>query len=282
MTGSFSWFLDEARGVHAHWHTYNTWQDIQGAVNAADQFAQSHHLHHVYIYADQYTDEALTYLAGQMKTPVTVVSRSHCLVLPVPSSEPVVALVGPADPLNGSLLKQFGSAKLLGQPPRLSGTPFQIYSVQPSTSAPDEHSVFGQVLMGDKKRPGTLIWKNPNRPTQPAVHLFETLWTSLQAWPASYRTVYTYKFVAHYAGNGTDGQTAETECSFSQLEPGERLFIPFELPDESVAWPTSLTLDGSLWKSQPYIFHWGPLRFGSILDQHTFQSSLGTHFLVKR
>jgi len=278
--GSSAWFIDESRGSHFHWYTYNTWQDVQGAVNAADQLAQSSHLHRVYIYTDQYTHEALTYLAAQMKTPVTLVSRSHCLVLPAPSQGPAVVLLGPADPLTDELLHRFGSATLMSAPPRLGGAPFHLYIVHPLVAVPDAGGTFGQTLSMAKDRPGTVAWNNPNHVDQPTVHLFETLWTSLKSWPTEYRTIYTYRFYAQYSGNGTDGQMANTNCNFSHLEPGERFLIPFELPAGSTAWPASLALGGSIWKSQPYILRQGPLSFESIRDQSAFQASLGNNIKI--
>ncbi|HET8846320.1 MAG TPA: glycosyltransferase family 39 protein [Ktedonobacteraceae bacterium] len=280
--GSSTWFLDESRGTHSHWHTYDTWQDMQGVVNAADQLAQSHHLHHVYIYTDQYTDEAFTYLAGQMKTPVTLISRSNCLILPASWAGPAVALVGPADPLDESLLKHFSSAQFMSSPPRLGGAPFHLYIVQPMVAPlTDAHATFTQMLAMDKGRHKTLTYQNPNYPSGQATQLFGMFWTSLRNWPARYRTFYTYKFSAHYAGNGTNGEAASATCSFDNLEAGEQMFVPFALPVGSLAWPTSLALSGSLWKSQPDILASGPLRFESIRDQYSFQSYLGKSFVVQ-
>lgn len=278
--GSTGWFLDESRGLHSHWYQYNTWQDVQGAVNAADWLAQARHLHRVYIYTDKYTDDAFTYLAEQMKTPVTIVSMSHCLLLPGQLQGPAVALAAPGDPMDDSLLEHFGEAATISKPPRLGSGPFHLYVVRPIIARPQVGSTFAQTLSMDQRWPGNMVWKNPHYPTSPGIHLFGTLWSSLRGWSPAYRTIYAYQFSASYAGNGTAGQTTSAECRFSSIEPGEQLMVPFELPPGSTAWPTSLTLSGSIWKSQPYSLQWGPFRFESIRDKSTFQASLGKHLVL--
>lgn len=286
FTGSFAWFTDEARGNNYHGHVYDTWQDVQGAVNTADQLAQSRHLHHVYIDTDLYTLETLKYLAGQMHTPVTVLSSSNCLILPALSSGPAVMLLGPADTLDLALLNHFASVTLVSEPARLGGPPFQLYIVRPLSATPSSQVSFTRTLTPSAKRPGTFVWNNPDHPDQPATRLFETTWTNLRTLPAAYSTMYTYDFAAHYSGNGTGGETGTTSCGFSSLAPGEQLLVPFRLPAGSTKFPTSFELTGSTWISQPDTLSYGPFHFESILDKHyrldAFQStSGGTSLLVQ-
>jgi len=291
--GSFAWLLDEVNGYHNNGNGYNSWQDMQGAVNAADQLAQSRHLHHVYITAgSDLTYFSLHYLAGEMKTPVTLLSDPYgtwkylqgqvyappsstpnCLILPSLSQGPAVMLLEPDDPLDIALLTHFTAATLVSESPRLGGQPFRIYIVQPLPTASDSQVSFTHALALSTNNPGTFLGNQPG--------LLETRWTNLQNLPAKYGTTYNYHFVAHTSGNGAgvNGATSTVDCNFTSLAPGEQLLVPFPLPAGNVAQPTSLSISGSTRVTRHITLHYGPLSFESILDQRTvlapFQSSSG-------
>jgi hypothetical protein len=96
--------------------------------------------------------------------------------------------------------------------------------------------------------------------------------------------MYNYNFAAQYAGSGLEGATGTSHCSFTNLEPGDQLLVPFQLPSASATWPTALTLSGSASLTQPDQLNYGPFHFESILNQNTtpvpFQSSTGGSSIV--
>lgn len=280
--GTGAWLVDESQGLHVHGYAYDTLQDVQGAVDAADQLAQSRHLHHVYIDVDTYTRDTLTYLAGQMRTPSTLLNlsldpsyyhSSDCLVLPDAARGPAVMLLEPADTLDAALLTHFASATLVSEPPRLGGPPFRLYIVQP-LSAPLASASFVNTLTLDKGQPMSFSWNDPDNPNQPPLQLVDTHWTNLAEQPAAPGISYFYRFTAHYAGNGTNGEIGTADCGFSSLSPGEQLLVPFKLPAGELSLPTSLAISGSTWISKPYDLHYGPFHMESILTQSAEQASL--------
>jgi len=284
FTGSFTWFFAEIHADNAHAISYDTLQDVQGAIDTADHLAQTHHLHHVYIDTDLYTYETLKYLAGQMQTPTTVLHGSDCLVLPSLAQGPAVMLFGPADTFDQALLKQFASATLVSEPPRLGSAPFHIYIVQPLQAAPANQAFFTGDLGLNTSQPGTFTWHDPAASDESASRVVETSWTNLKDLPDMYGTMYNYNFAAQYAGNGLEGAPGTTHCSFTNLAPGDQLLVPFHLPSASTAWPTALTLSGSASLTQPDQLNYGPFHFESILNQNTtpvpFQSSTGGNSIV--
>src|SRR5579875_3483612 len=256
----------------SHSFAYNTLQDLQNALNEADQLARTHHFHHVYIDTDQYTHAALAYLSGQMQTPHTVLSGSHCLLLPDPAQGPALMLLGPADTFDTALLTHFASTMLVSEPPRLGGAPFHLYIVQPLTTTPEAAS-FVNALTLDRGRPASFSWHDPAQQTASTEHFLATSWTNLAQLPAAYGTTYTYHLRATYAGNGTDGQTGAADCAFTSITPGEQLLAAFPLPSGAAALPASLSITGSTWMAQPYEKSFGPFHF---LSGETQTSLLAT------
>src|SRR5579875_1774208 len=285
FAGSFTRTLDETDGAYAHSFAYNTLQDLQNALNEADQLARTHHFHHVYIDTDQYTHAALAYLSGQMQTPHTVLSGSHCLLLPDPAQGPALMLLGPADTFDTALLTHFASTMLVSEPPRLGGAPFHLYIVQPLTTTPEAAS-FVNALTLDRGRPASFSWHDPAQQTASTEHFLATSWTNLAQLPAAYGTTYTYHLRATYAGNGTDGQTGAADCAFTSITPGEQLLAAFPLPSGAAALPASLSITGSTWMDQPYEKSFGPFHFLSVETQtsllETLRSSNGTGQIVVR
>ncbi len=131
LLGSTAVLIDEASGNNLHGYSYNTLNSYEDALNEADQLATLHHLNHVYIATDQYTQNSLGYLAEQMRTPTTLFDASRCLVLPNVAAGPAALLIGPYDTLSMVLLSHFAKATLVSRPERLGGVPFQLYIVQP-------------------------------------------------------------------------------------------------------------------------------------------------------
>lgn len=294
--GSCAWLLDEVHGYHNNGNGYNSWQDINGAVNTADQLAQSRHLHHVYIIAgSDLTYFSLRYLSAQMKTPVTLLSdpystwkylqgqiyapassTAHCLLLPSPTQGPAVMLLEPGDALDIALLTHFTTATLVSEPHRLGGQPFQIYIVQPLPAAPDSQASFVNNLALSTNQPGTFV--------ESKVHLLETRWTNLQTFPAKYDTTYNYHFVARAAGNDTNNPDRIVDCNVSSLAPGEDLLVPFYLPPGNAVQPPSLSISGSARVTSHITLHYGPVSFQSMLDQRStlapFRSTSGGDSIV--
>ncbi len=278
-----AWLVGTSDGSGPNGVHFDTAQDLQAALTQADQLAQTHHFHHVYIDTDQHTYAALTYLSGQMQTPHTVLSGSHCLLLPDLEQGPAVMLLGPADTLDMALLTHFASVTLVSEPSRLGGPPFHLYIVQPLATTPGSVS-FANALAVDKGQPASFNWNDPGQPTSSTEHLLTTLWTNLQQLPEVYSTTYTYRLRANYTGNGTDGQTSAVDCTFTSLAPGEHLLVPFQLPTAATLLPASLAITGSTWIDQPYEKSYGPFHLLSVQQQSsllaTLRSTTGTASLI--
>src|SRR5579885_243481 len=278
-----AWGLDSMGGRDAHSVKFNTLSDLQAALNQADSLARMHHLRHVYIDTDMYTNLAFTYLAAQMQTPHTVFSGSHCLLLPSPAQGPALMLLGPADTLDEALLTHFTSAVLVDEPPRLGGTPFHLYIVQPLLTVPGSAS-FADTLSADKAPLTDFTWSDPAQQDTQPVHLLTTLWTNFRAWSAADDTSYTYQFIAHAIGSETGSGGSAVNCGFTNLAPGEKFLVPFAFPLGSVAQPAALAVSGSSSVSQPYVQSYGPFHLLSVRQQVSpllaFRSTSGGNSLV--
>ena len=256
-SGTMAWITDEAQGQNAHTVSYNSTQDLQNVFSSADQLARAHHLHHIYIETDFYTQEALTYLAGQLQTPGTL-SSSSCLLLPNATEGPAVLILGPAETFDQALLNGLASAQLISEVPHLgSNQPYRLYIVQPAPAPAKSSATFINNL-SYQSQVDTISQGR-----------FLTRWNVLRAAPAVYGTTYNYTLKASYTGNGLDGQTAQTTCSFSSLQPGEQLLSSFALPAHSTEPPALLSLSGTSWTTTPYIPSYGPFHFETLKQQNS-------------
>ncbi len=271
--GSLVWLLDSTSNQQRNSTNYNTLQDLQAAVNAADQLAQTNHLHRVYIDTNVRTVEALTYLAGQMHTPHTLLTtnNAHCLLLPGQTQGPSVMLFGPAEPLDEALVRQFTSAQLIKASARLGGAPFHLYIVQPLQAISSQTS-FVHTLALAQKQPGTFLWQN----THSTSRFFATLWTALGNQSAAAGTAYTDHFNANYLGKGTDSSGQSTNCGFTSIAAGEQLLVPFVLPAAQMAQTTGFSIRGQSSIKEPEIVNYGPFRLQTIQDRSSVLNSFHT------
>lgn len=277
LVGTLAWLQDDAQGFHPNGNTYHSLGDLQNALTAADNAAQIHHVHRIYIDTSFTTDDAFNYLAPQLHTPVTLLSvnDAHCLVFPDVAQGPAVMLFGPTQQLDEALLTHVATATLISEPSYVGGPPFHLYMVQP-LSLPQSHQSFMNTLALSQSQLGTFTWQDPSAPAQPPTHLLTTFWTSLSAEQTQEDTTYTYRFEAHSSGNRADGQSSSTACSITHLEPGEQLLVPFASQATS---PVALTISGSAWVTSPHQLVYGPFHLEDIRKQSalvtTFQSASG-------
>src|SRR6266849_8575960 len=235
LLGSTAVLIDEASGNNLHGYSYNTLNSYEDALNEADQLATLHHLNHVYIATDQYTQNSLDYLAEQMRTPTTLFNASRCLVLPDPADGPAVLLVGPYDKLTGVLLGQFATSTLIDRPERLGGAPFQLFIVKPITIALSQStSSFLNNLQLLDKRVRHFSYDN-------SLWLV-THWRLLRSASPGYRTTYTYTMRALL--NGNRGPGISSQCISTSLRPGDQLIVAFQVPRATVL-PVSVTISAT-------------------------------------
>jgi 4-amino-4-deoxy-L-arabinose transferase-like glycosyltransferase len=272
--GGVAWLVDNTDGNQPNTTDYNTLYDLQAAVQTADQLAHVRHFRHVYIDTDARTVDALNYLAGQMQTPHTLINsnNSHCLLLPDATQGPAVMLLGPTEELDAALLTRFAEARLLSKPPRLGGAPFHIYLIQPVTGTTGAVAAKSSLTL-EQSKPVLVSWRNPSAHRQPVERLLATIWRNQTQRPANVDSWWTYHFAATYAGHGTHGQRASADCQLTSLVPGEQLLVPFRLPANSNALPTSLAISGTIANDTPYVLSYGPLHFQTLREQ---SSTYGT------
>lgn len=261
VLGTGAWVLDSTGGRVPHGVRFNTLHDLQAALNEADLQARERHVQHVYIDTDAYTSDAFVYLAAQMQTPHTIITGSHCLLLPSAAQGPALMLLGPADTLDEALLTHFASAVLVGAPARLGGAPFHLYLVQPRAATPGA-AAFAETLSAEQGPLASFPWSDPGVRGLPPLHLFPTFWTSLRAWAAVDGTGYTYRLVAR-----TPGGVSAVACGFSALAVGEAFLVPFVFSASLPAQPAALVVSGSFSRHFPYEQRSGPFQLLSVRQQ---------------
>jgi len=269
LLGTSARIIDMTSGNSRHGYTYTTLNSLQDAVSGADQLARQHHLHHVYIASDQFTQAAFRYLAEQMQTSVTVFDAMHCLVLPDPTTGPAVLLVGPSDQLTTTLLKQYATMTLIEQPPRLGGVPFQLYIVQ-SRQASSAHTSNQAFIHHLQLLDGRAQLLNYNH-----MSLLATRWQLLHSEQSSYRTVYTYAVTASLNGDGSVAPPMQSLCTATSLRAGDQLIVTFPLP-QNRAMPTSLRIAATFYTVEPYNPTIQHLHLETIRDQTTTPTPLQT------
>jgi hypothetical protein len=241
--------------------TYNTLGSLQDALNSADQVAQSHHIKRVYIATDTYIQDAMQYLATQMKTPATLFDDSQCLVLPPPSAGPALLLVNPYAQLTLALLRSYASATLVAQPPRLGTLPFSLYIVR--STPVGGHALAAQPFKNNLQLL-SLQRERFQLPTGYAgsassSNLLVSRWTMLRSIQPAAGTTYSYTLNATM--NSQPGSIMPSLCTFTSMQPGDQLFDAFTLPTASPpSSPTSVTIEGNSFLTDPYVPTFGPLR----------------------
>lgn len=269
--GSTTWLLDTTSNNTPNTANFNTLQDLQNAIHTADQLAHKHHLRHIYIDTDTRTMDALNYLAQQMQTANTLIdsNNSHCLLLPSPGQGPALMLFGPTRGLDENLLTHFTSTSLIGGSPRLGGSPFHLYMVQPPTATstpPPTHTT--RALTLEHKRPVVLVWHNSQTPNQPAVRMLVTVWHNHAQRNAHSGSWWTYHFTASNAGQRPLAGNSRAQCQLTGLAPDEQLLVPFALPTSGTL-PPLLTFSGTLEHYTPFILNYGPFHFQTLRAQPT-------------
>ncbi len=279
LLGSFAAVSDGANGNNPHGYSYNTLKSLEDALAEADQLAVHHHLNHVYITTDQYTQAALRYLAEQMQTTTTLFDASRCLVLPNPAAGPAALLVGPYDTLTNALLSQFAIATLVDQPERLGGAPFQLYIVQtregPKPNTTNKAFVNNLQLLDNQAqqlRFNNSIW-------------LATRWSYIRSTAPNYRTTYTYTMQALLSGDGNGGSSVSSQCVSTSIRAGDQLVVTFQQPKGTFV-PPSVIISAMFYTTMQLNVTYGPFRLENIRDQRTrlsfLQTSAGTPALVIR
>jgi len=258
LLGSTAALIDEASGNNLHGYSYNTLSSLEDALNQVDQLATLHHLNHVYIATDQYTQNSLSYLAEQTRIPTTLFDASRCLVLPNATAGPAALLIGPSDTLSMALLSHFARATLVSRPERLGGVPFQLYIVEPiavSKLAPS-HEAFEHHLQLLESQVQQFRFENSSWLT--------TRWSYTRSAALGYRTTYTYNMMAQFEGK--PGITSK--CTSTSIRVGDQLIVTFPLWKNSSI-PSSLTITAKSFTTMPLDLSYGSLHFENIRDQNT-------------
>jgi 4-amino-4-deoxy-L-arabinose transferase-like glycosyltransferase len=230
---------------------YNDLSSLQHALNEADQVAQLHHVQRIYIAADTANVMALTFLAGQIQTPVTIFNGAHCAVLPDPANGPAVLLVGPRSPFVSTLVSHFAQTTLVDQPHRNGGPPFQLYLVNTPTGPSIAHRTFQDYLEALTAQATPLSFQNALWSV--------TRWRMLHSVQSDFRVTYGYKMTATFADKGgTNNSNAGNQCAFSSIYTGDQLLMAFP---QTRANATSLTIRAQFYTISPGNFSYGPLTF---------------------
>ncbi len=267
LLGSMAAITDQATGNIPHGYSFNTLNSLEDALAEADQLALQHHLNHVYIATDQFTQGALRYLAEQMQTSTTLFDASHCLVLPNPTDGPAVLLVGPYDKLTGVLLSQFAITTLVDRPKRLGGVPFELYIVQPITpsklTSSNEGFVNNLQLLDNHAQSF-----NFNSSTWITIS-----WSFMRSASPKYRATYTYTMKALFNHSGNDRLSVSSQCISTSMRAGDELIVSFELP-KGTSVPPSMTISATTYTTMPLDLSYGPIHLENVSDQITHLTAL--------
>jgi hypothetical protein len=258
LLGSTAVLIDEASGNNLHGYSYNTLSSLEDALNQADQLVSLHHLNHVYIATDQYTQNAFYYLAEQTRIPTTLFDASRCLVLPHATAGPAALLLGPSDTLSMVLLSHFARATLISRPERLGGVPFQLYIVEPiavSKLAPSHEAFENHLQLLDRQVQQFKFQKSS---------WLTTHWSYTRSAAPGYRTTYTYAMMAQL--DGKSGITSQ--CTSTSIRVGDQLIVTFPLRKDS-SMPSSITITAKSFTTMPLSLSYGSLHFENIRNQNT-------------
>ena len=265
LVGSTAWLIDGTSGNNLHSYAYNTLNSLEDALHEADQLAQQRHFNHVYIATDQYTQDALRYLAEQMQTPTTLFDSAQCLILPGPAAGPAVLLVGPSDSMTRVLLNHFATATLVDRPKRLGGVPFQLYIIRPIAEPQPSSSAFVNSLQ--------LLDNHAQHLSADNSLWLTTRWRLIHAASPAYRTVYTYDITVLL--NGRSSLSITSECISTSLRAGDQAIVAFQLP-AGVSVPASVTIFAKSFTTVPYDLSYGPLHLEDMRDRRTLWTTLHT------
>jgi 4-amino-4-deoxy-L-arabinose transferase-like glycosyltransferase len=257
LLGTGADVLDTVRG---HFHDYdrstpyyNDLASLEHALASADQLAMERHLSRVYVTTDVATNQALSYLATDthdFHTPMTLFDATSCLLLPAPADGPAALLVGPYSSFTRELLAHFTKATLVSEPPRLGGSPFRLYIVDPPVSQQAAQGAFAGNLQ--------LLDAHAQSFGFAGASWLVTRWSLLRSAAPAFGTNYSYKLTA--AVGGSNGSSAESRCVLNSMRAGDDLLVAFKRPAAGSG-SASLTISAQFQVSNPYTFSNGLFAF---------------------
>lgn len=233
---------------------YNDLRSLENAVEEADQAAQTYGARGIYVAVEWHMWDTMRYLGSRTHTPTTVadVGEHNCVVLPDPELGPAIIMVGPYNTLVNEIVRQYTQVRLIGEPVRAGGAPFQLYLVEGSSS-----TTTGQATVGNEMQFMDIVPQTLN--------VDENMWTvsqwrSLRNAPVEYRRIYHYDMTL---ATGNEGVTYGSQCVFNALRTGDRVIAAFDTPDEVE--PKDMQRQGRLqvraYEDYLYYLQYGPLTF---------------------
>jgi hypothetical protein len=204
---------------------------------------------------DRSTRSVFQYFTDQLPMASTVVDDT-CLLLPGPSTGPVVVLVPPYE----SVIDAFFAANYIHvvqseTSKRLAGAPFHLYVVDPLPVATPQTTFSSNIQLVNAQA------EQLQGETFAAVR-----WNVLQSAPASDRTTYMYEFT--YAGSKQGVQLPPQTCTLTNRHAGDQLVTL--LPYGNVQGPLSVQVEQA--STAPYTITFKSIPFLPAFD--TFQQDV--------
>lgn len=233
-----------------HQGYYVDLHSLQTLLQDAQQLSQKRHVKRIFMSADANTAEMMDYFSEHMRVPVTVFTSERCLLLPSLNEGPVILVMMPLpySHLATALLHE-GKATLLEQSPNLGGSPFSIYELQPSDIQTSSQPAFAQEIQPSQNVQAQDLNGGPTP-------WIISRWTLLHSQMPANNTTYNYHFVATPANVKT--QVAESTCTFTALHAGDQILVAFDLPNQTIAPPTSVAIAAQSYTQIPYNPMYGP------------------------
>lgn len=198
--------------ANVNYITYNALSSLQNALQEADQIAQQHHYHRIYIGVDARRTSAMNYLAQFMHTPVTIF-KWDCLVLPAPESGPALLLTMPEDARLRELVLFSAQRKPVAMLERVGGRPFELLAVNttpPHTEIEQPAFVSNLSLLNVR---GYYFAREEQ---------YLLRWRVLRNLPSLPRVNYSYRF----AIRSLDGRELTYKvCNVNNIQAGDQLFM---------------------------------------------------------
>jgi hypothetical protein len=267
--GSTAVLLDNVNGYFDANQTVPVYYDLpslQHALAEADQLAQRHHIHRIYISNSDSTQMALPYLAEQLKTPTTVFDTSNCFVLPGSGSEPAIFLSQPYSPLDDMIVNNYTRATLVDEPPHLAGKPFKLYIL---TSNPTPLPVQQSHPSGIQLLSFNVQQLQSSSSDQ---RWLITRWRMLDSAPIAPRTLYTFNFQIQVSGR-TKNVPNNVSCALTSMRAGDQLLVFLKLSTDTPV-VRSIAVGASSLTQVPASFKLGPLKLVSYYTHDIDQKRL--------
>lgn len=264
LIGTGGTLIDLTTGnFNAHALAYN-FADLhsqQNALQAADQLAQQRGIHRIYVTASDDTNRAMTYLIGQLKTPVELNDddrarmATDCLILPDVSAGPVVFLAEPNERLATVrlLLNLYTTATLVSKPPHLGSAPYELYILTAKTMPAALPHTFEHSLR--QLSPAALLL--PNALT------LATRWQIADTRPFAARTSYHYIFQIQPGNN-----SGFLDCQPTSTWAGDQMIV-FQRLEAQGTPPSQISVQVSTFTTQPDLIQAGFLTLTSFREVNT-------------